>query len=266
MQMMLEWRGYREDPRARGELMDAEDPPLLRLRLCHCPFIAAEEEGCAGRTVRRFHFDPALGACRVERQDIEPGSIAILIGNPSHPGGQIAPAALVESSPLDIEHELLPGAPELAIPIVPLYRIEAANQAIECGNGLDEARWGRNDKKGIRSKCFDSGLLRNMFEDLPMCGKITFDRAEYRVLIVPLRDVAWDPRESELVQNGRNILMLELHGLVGPADPLHDAFRMMRLLVRLPAQFTAQHLEVVRDDDVEFVIAPRSAEFVWISQ
>jgi hypothetical protein len=86
--------------------------------------------------------------------------------------------------------------------------------------------------------------------------EVTVNRIEDRALVVPLGSVAGNPRQAQLIQHRRNVLVLKFDGMVSPAYPSHEALAVAGFDVALSRKVGRQHSEIVGDNCIEFIALP----------
>ena len=98
-----------------------------------------------------------------------------------------------------------------------------------------------------------------------MVCQIPADSADKCVLVVAFGAVAWNPRDAQFIENGRNVLVLELDRVMGAADARHQQRAVPRLHIGSAPEFVHEHVEVVGDDVVKLIILPIGPKFLRIS-
>src|ERR1017187_6390503 len=211
MQHVVQRGRQSEDPRRRGEEVDAVDPPILRPLLRHLELVAGEEERRLSRAFGGLHVEKPFLSCRHERQHVISSAVALLVGDPANLAGEILAAKLDELPALEPEHELLSGPAQRSVAAIALDRIEFHYQP-------PQGRWHlllglyrdwRGDEDGIWRR-----YLRRSRWDIDcgwIVGQITRDRFGDRALVVPRWLVAGDPGHAQFLEHGRNIFVFKLH-------------------------------------------------------
>lgn len=148
---------------------------------------------------------------------------------------------------------------------IPLDGIELPHEALEPGRPLSYLgeRWRTDEDRLFIGRARDRRSGR-LFEDTAMGRQVTVDRTEDGALIVPLRLVPLNPRQTEFFENRGDVLVLELDRAVGPADPRHEDGTVMGLDVAPACQLLRQHGEIVGDDLIQLVVRPRLPDFLII--
>src|ERR1035437_4766619 len=89
-----------------------------------------------------------------------------------------------------------------------------------------------------------------------MAGQVTINGINYRLLVVTLRLVTRYPRQTKLIEHGRDVLVLIFDRSVGPTDPCPQSFAVPGLDVASAGKLGIEHREIVRDNRVNFVGLP----------
>jgi hypothetical protein len=111
--------------------VDAVEAPGVRPLLRNLALDPCEEERRERPTVRCLHLDQRFLPCRLEREDVETGAVAVLGGYPANLLGQVATPRRSQALPLDREDELLACLTEGVVAAVTLNRVELVDQAPE---------------------------------------------------------------------------------------------------------------------------------------
>ena len=98
-----------------------------------------------------------------------------------------------------------------------------------------------------------------------MTRQVTVNRIEDGVLVVPLGYVARNPGHAEFIQDGGDVLVFELDGLVRPANLGHEGLAVPGFDVWAPRKIGCEHSEIVGDDCIELVILPMRPNLCFVS-
>ena len=111
--------------------MNPNKSECVRPFLRQSKFVAGNVEGRALGTTRGLDLEQALAASCIERQNIVAGTIAIFMGDPTDPFGQLFMSGVRLPSPLDLQDKFLTCLAQPAIAFITRSRIEATNKSNE---------------------------------------------------------------------------------------------------------------------------------------
>jgi len=141
--------------------------------------------------------------------------------------------------------------------MVPLYGIKFPNQSAEAVRDrlVTGRAFRRIDKHAREWGCY--GCKRwDGFENSRVPAQIPVECVQEGLLVIAVGFVARYPGKAEFIEDGRNVFVFELNGTAGPASLGHEGFAVPGFDVWAASEVVRQHLEIVGNDCLEFVILP----------